>query len=160
MGNLKSKDSASFAMFVISLIFKLLFAVSFLLMPAASSFSLNEGKNGMLYFVGVMFWTTLIFSQLTMLFVTVKRKKYFAENKPDKLPKYPSIITFFYSKEAKIADILMFVVIAAFILTVLLTDGYWIYIFLFLSVLMIQVHCVLNGKNLIYIKELRSGGNA
>ncbi len=160
MENIKIKDKSSPALFVISLVFKLLFAVSFLLMPAASSLSLNQEKNGLLYFAGVLFWASLIISQLTMLFVTLKQKKYFADNNRSGLPKYPAIFTFFYSKEAKIIDILMFVVIVAFIITVIATDSYLIYVFLFLSALMIQAHCVLNGKNLIYIKELKSGGNA
>lgn len=160
MGIIKTDDKASRIMFLLSLIFKFLFATSFLLMPPASDISLNDGKQGFLYFVGTMFWISLIFSQVTMIFVTLKRKKYFKSKEKKELPRKPAIITFFYSKEAKIADILMFISMACFIVSTILTDSYLIYVFLFLSVLMIQIHCVLNGKNLIYIKEIKDGGKA
>ena len=160
MGITKTDNKASRIMFLLSLILKFLFAVSFLLMPPASDISLNEGKQGFLYFVGTLFWVSLIFSQITMIFVTLKRKKYFKDKEKKELPRMPAILTFFYSKEAKIADILMFISIAGFIVSTILTDNYLIYVFLFLSVLMIQIHCVLNGKNLIYIKEIKDGGKA
>lgn len=160
MGITKTDNKASRIMFLLSLILKFLFAVSFLLMPPASDISLNEGKQGFLYFVGTLFWVSLIFSQITMIFVTLKRKKYFKDKEKKELPRMPAILTFFYSKEAKIADILMFISIVGFIVSIILTDSYLIYVFLFLSVLMIQIHCVLNGKNLIYIKEIKDGGKA
>lgn len=153
-----NKDKTGLIMFVLSLIFGFCFASSFLLMPAASSLSLNDGKNGLLYLAGAMFWISLVLAITTTVVVTVKRKNYFNGKDSSVLPKYPGIITFFSTKEAKIVDILMIVFIIAFIVCTIFADGYPIYIFLFLSVLAIQYHCVLNGKNLIYIKELKSGG--
>ena len=156
----KTNGKKSEILFVISLIFKFLFAASFLLMPPASDISLNDGKQGFLYFVGVLFWVSLIISQITMIVVTIQQKKYYKGKDTKDLPGKPAIITFFYTKEAKIADILMCVSIVGFILSTILTDSYLIYVFLFLSVLMIQIHCVLNGKNLIYLKEIKDGGKA
>lgn len=159
MAVIASKNKASKILFVLSLVFGFVFAASFLLMPAASSMSLNEGKNELLYLAGALFWSSLILSIVTTVIVTIKRKNYFKGKGSTNLPKYPGIITFFSSKEAKIADIIMVVFLAVFIVCTIFTDGYPIYVFLFLSVLAIQYHCVLNGKNLIYIKELKSGGS-
>ncbi len=159
MAVIANKDNMSKIMFALSLIFGFVFAASFLLMPAASSISLNEGENGLLYLAGALFWSSLILSIVANFIVTVKRKKYFKGKESTNIPKYPGIITFFSSKEAKIADILMIVFFVAFIVCTIFADGYPIYVFLFLSVLAIQYHCVLNGKNLIYIKELKSGGS-
>lgn len=159
MGVIAKNDKTSRIMFVLSLVFGFVFAASFLLMPAASSISLNEGKNELLYLAGALFWSSLFLSIVTTVIVTVKRKKYFKNKENSNLPKYPGIITFFSSKKAKIADILMIVFLVAFIACTIFADGYPIYVFLFLSVLAIQYHCVLNGKNLIFIKELKSGGS-
>ncbi len=159
MAVIANKDKMSRIMFVLSLVFGFVFAASFLLMPAASSISLNEGKNGLLYLSGALFWSSLVLSIIATVIVTVKRKNYFKGKENSNLPKHSGIITFFSSKEAKIADILMIIFIAAFIVCTIFADGYPIYIFLFLSVLAIQYHCILNGKNYIYIKELKSGGS-
>lgn len=159
MAVIANKDKTGRIMFVLSLIFGFVFAASFLLMPAASNISLNEGENGLLYLTGALFWSSLILSIITTVIVTVKRNNYFKGKENSNLPKHPGIITFFSSKEAKIVDILMIVFLIAFIVCTIFADGYPIYIFLFLLVLAIQYHCVLNGKNYIYIKELKSGGS-
>lgn len=158
MADSVNKDKTTIIMFVLSLVFGFVFAASFLLMPAASNISLNERKNGLLYLAGGLFWSSLFISIVTTVIVTVKRKKYFKDKENTNLSKHSGIVTFFSSKEAKVADILMFIFVVAFIVCTIFADGYLIYVFLFLSVLAIQYHCVLNGKNLIYIKELKSGG--
>jgi len=156
----KSGNKASKIMFVLSLIFKFLFAASFLLMPPASDISLNKDKPEFLYVVGALFWVSLLLSQITMIFVTIKRIKYFKGKERKDLPGLPAILTFFYDKKARVIDILMIVFLVAFIVSIFISDSYLIYVFLFLLVLMVQLHCVFNGKNLIYINELRIGGNA
>ncbi len=160
MAKSASNGKSGIAIFAVSSIFKFLFAASFLMMPFASNISLNEEKNGFLYFVGALFWATLILSVVTSILLTKKQKAYFLGKENTNLPKRPAIITFFSSKEAKIADILMIVFIVAFILCTILTDSYLIYVFLFLSVLFVELHCLFNGKNYLYIKELKSGGKA
>jgi len=155
-----NKDKVSKTMFILSIVFGFIFAASFLLMPEASRISLNEEKNGFLYLSGALFWSSLILSVITTAVVTVKRKNYFKGKKNVNLPKHSGIITFFSSKEAKIVDILMIVFLVAFIICTIFADGYPIYVFLFLSMLAIEWHCILNGKNYIYIKELKFGGGA
>ena len=159
MAVIANKDKAGKVMFVLSLVFGFVFAASFLLMPEASKISLNEGKNELLYLSGALFWSSLILSVITTAVVTVKRKNYFKGKENANLPKHSGIITFFSSKEAKIADILMIVFLVAFIICTIFADGYPIYVFLFLSVLAIEWHGILNGKNYAYIKELKSGGS-
>lgn len=157
MGKLKEK---SVIMFVISLVLKLLFAASFLLMPMASDISLNKDKNGLLYFAGALFWVSLILSIVTSIIVTKKQKEYYHKKGCQDSSKrvLPAIFTFFSCKEAKIVDILMLVFVAVLILLIVFTDGYLLYVFLFLSVLFIELHSTFNGKNYRYIKELKSGG--
>lgn len=160
MDNVMVKDRTSKIMFGISLVFQFVFAATFLMMPSASSISLNEGRDTFLYFVGALFWISLLLSQVMMFCVTLKRKKYYKNKEKRIFSKLPSAFVFFSSKEAKIADILMILMIVAFVISVFATDNYLIYVFLFLSVLMFEIHCVLNGKNYIYMKELKSGGTA
>lgn len=156
LGKFKSKDKPLVLIFTLSLLCMLLFAASFLLMPAANSISLNEGKNGFLYTVGAIFWFTLVASQILTLIVALLRRKNGEKGRTKRLP---GLFSFFSNKEAKIADILAAIFIVAFIVCIFATDSYLIYVFLFLSVLSVEAHCVLNGKNYIYIKELKSGGS-
>lgn len=157
LNRIKNKDRPLIITFTLSLLCMVLFAASFLLMPAANSVSLNEGKNGFLYAVGITFWIMLVASQVFMLIVSLKRRK---DSEKGKTKKLPGVISFFSNKEAKMADLSAIVFIIAFIICVFATDSYLIYVFLFLAVLSFEAHCVLNGKNYIYIKELISGGNA
>lgn len=153
---MESKNKSLMSLFIFSLICMIIFAASFLLMPVANSISLNEGKNGFLYTVGIMFWGSLLVSQVLTLLVSIKRKKGCEKRDTQKLP---GIVSFFSNKEARIADILAAIFIVIFAVCVFATDSYLIYVFMFLSVLLFEAHCVLNGKNYKYIKDLISGGN-
>ena len=53
--NKSNSDRTVLPFFYLSIGFMVLFAASFLMMPVANEISLNEGKNGILYFVGIVF---------------------------------------------------------------------------------------------------------
>lgn len=158
LAKLKGKEKTAAIVFAVSLLCMVVFAVSFLLMPIANGISLNEGKNGMLYAVGIQFWVSLLVSLILTLAVSLMRKKYAGQDMTFK--KLPGIVTFFSNRESKVADILTVVFLIAFIICTFVTDSYLIYVFIFLTVLSFEAHCVLNGKNYTYMKELISGGKA
>lgn len=152
--NKLNSNKTVLAIFCLSVGFMVLFAASFLMMPVANGISLNEGKNGVLYLVGIIFWLSLLMSQILMITVSMKRKADEKHNQKKRI----GLISFFSNKEAMIADILTAVFAVIFVICVLTTDAYLIYVFLCLTVLSFEMHCVLNGKNYAYIKELKSGG--
>lgn len=156
MNKLKGKEKTLVLTFVFSLICMVIFAASFLLMPIANGISLNEEKNSMLYAVGVTFWLSLFLALILSLATSLIRKK--CPPKDNRLKKFPGAISFFSNKEATVADILAVIFIIAFVVCAFVMNGYLIYVFLFLAVLFFEAHCVLNGKNYQYIKELISGG--
>ena len=158
LSKLKEKCTAENIVFVISLVLMVVFAATFLLMPKASSVSLNEGNDKLLYAVGGTFWGSLLVSNVLMLVVTVLRRK---SNVKLKCKKVPGIIAFFSNKEAMIADIATAVFAIAFIVGIFtaVSKGYLIYVFLFFLVLSFEAHCVLNGKNYAYIKEHKVRGD-
>ncbi len=153
--NKSNSDRTVLSIFYLSIGFMALFAASFLMMPVANGISLNEGKNGILYLVGIVFWLSFLLSQVMMITVSIKRKADKRYSKKKRL----GLISFFSNREATIADILTAVFTAVFVICTLTTDSYLIYVFLCLAVLSFEMHCVLNGKNYAYIKELKSGGS-
>lgn len=160
MTKLSRNEKNIILLYFISLIFKFLFATSFLLMPKACDIALNDGKNGLLYFSGAFFWITLIISIVLSIYLTRKQKTYFRENSNNNLPKHLAVFTFFSSKKAKIIDIMMICFIVVFVFCSILFDGFIVYFLLFLSILLVELHCLLNGKNYLYIKELKFGGKS
>lgn len=156
MGKEKDDKKAK-AVFCLSLIFTFLFAGSFLIMPAGSRISLNQGKNGVLFFAGTLFWISLLGIIISLIVLRVKRKRFNSENGIVE-SKLPALITFFSSKPAVIIDLLSIALIIALIVTLFLSDGFIVYILIFLTIIGFAAHCVINGKNLKYINLLKNRG--
>lgn len=154
---MEKEEKKAKILFCLSLVFTFLFAVSFLIMPIGSKISLNQGKNGVLFFSGTVFWASLIGLIVSLVFLTSCRKRYFAAKGIDE-SKRPAFITFFSSKIAKIIDLIALALIISLIVFLIFLDNYVVYVFIFLTILGFAAHCVINGKNLKYILLLKNRG--
>ena len=107
-----------------------------------------------MFISGGGFWIGLIGTITMAVKINYSRKKsYRFEDKPLKV-KQLGLISFFKNKEAKVADIAMFASCICFIVTRICTDNlYWLFIFLALFVFSFGMHCMLNGKNYIYLNQ-------
>lgn len=145
--------------FLISIICMLILSLSFLIMPVASSISLNKDSNGLLIGTGIMFWLSLASAYSLMIFVDVKRRNFLKQNKKAKKKRLPGIIRFFSNPAAKCADIASAVSLLLLIIFSFLTESYFNYILLALFAFSFQMHCVLNGENYLYINSLKAEEN-
>lgn len=133
-------------------VFMALLSASFLIMPVANGISLNEGKNGLLYFSGGLFWASLVFEAITLIIASVMRRK--AVKGTDSVTKkLPGAFRFFSNKAAKITDPLAAAVFIGFIICAFVTDKYITYVFLAAALFLIQLHCVVNGRSFEYINS-------
>ena len=145
----ESKNLAKVTL-VAEIIFMVMLSVSFLIMPFANKMSLNEGKNTLLYFSGAMFWASLVFEAVFLIANgAICKKRIMPENKSR-----PGALRFFTNTTAKIIDILAILSIIGFVICAFLTDKYVTYGFLSAMLLLVQLHCVVNGKNFEYINSL------
>lgn len=124
-------------------------SASFMLMPLSSGLAEKYGTRIPLIIVGSIFWCAFIGGYLLFTYVNVLRDKKREENR------LPGVIRFFSNKQATIVDILMIIVIIAFICGLIWMKGFILYVFLSLTVLLIQFHATLNGKNYEYIQHIK-----
>lgn len=149
---MKQKSALKILFFVL-IVFMFLFAASFLIMPAASKNSL-EGKQTLLLWNGIWFWTTGLSSLILFGIINQGRKKQLKGRSNSKNRKR-GIICFFSNVWAKAADgafVASFIGLIVF--KVFLTQSYMVFLFAFLSVFTFLMHCMLNGENFKYIWEI------
>lgn len=141
-------------LFVLSVLFMLLFSLTFLFMRPANTVLINSGDQTFLNIVGVSFWSTFALSVITTILLNVRRRKCLKAT--GKLKKErPGIIRFFSNLPAKIADIIMVIsLIALVIVMMFFSENYIIYVLLSVTLFSFLMHCVLNGENYRYIITL------
>lgn len=139
-------------MLVLYVTFLLIWSIAVLLMPIASV--QKEATKIPMFISGGGFWIGLIgtIAMAVKINNAIKRSYRFRDKRPE--VKQLGLISFFKNREAKIADIAMFVSIVCFIVTRICTDNiYWLFIFLATFVFSFGMHCMLNGKNYIYLNQ-------
>ncbi|MBE5872839.1 MAG: hypothetical protein E7287_00370 [Lachnospiraceae bacterium] len=111
------------------------------------------------YIVAFMFWTSIIFEILLAHWSDGERKqldRYVLRCR--EIRRAPSgIFSFLKNTEAMVADILLFVSVAALgiILWMQIKTSWIIISVLSIFVLSFSLHCILNGKNYRYLKKLK-----
>ena len=148
--------------FFIALLSGLIFSSSFLIMSPAMHISLNEGRNGLLYFSGALFWAGLLLTVVAWCLAAKMRKNYYFVNKQKKLKgRRPGLLRFFSNPVAVLADICAAISLIGFILCLIFASksGLINYIFLFLTVLTVQLHAAFNGILFRFITNSRHRGN-
>lgn len=138
--------------FIISIFFMLVFSLSFLAMSPASKLALNEGNDTLLIATGIVFWLSLVTAYALFIFVNFRRKQFLKKQNKEK-KNAVGLIRFFSNTPAKIADIATVAGLLLFLVFSILTDSYFIYVFLAITVFAFQMHCVLNGENYLYINS-------
>ncbi len=108
---------------------------------------------------GVLFWGGLVLGYVFLMLVNSSRKKYEAKNHINvRAKKRAGAFTFFSNKPAKVFDLSMifFLILTVIFLCIPLFNQAIALIFLALFVFSLHMHCILNGINFIYIKNIRS----
>lgn len=130
--------------------FMLLLSISFLLMPTANRIALNDEKNGLLYFSGVLFWLSVVMETVMLIIYAIKSKKM---QSGDRAKGLPGAFRFFTNKAARIIDPLAAIALIGFAVCVFITDKYVTYVFLAAALFLVQLHCVVNGRSFEYINS-------
>lgn len=131
-------------------LFLLMLSACALVMPIASQY--RETIPYLVLISATLFWGGLIGTVVTALKINSARKNSYAFKEKNKTIKQLGLICFFKNKEAMIADIAMFVSMIGVIITVIVNRySYWLYVCCGLLVIAFGLHCMLNGKNYIYL---------
>lgn len=135
-------------LFSLSVLFLFTMSGTILFMPIVSKAD-GTNKPG-LWLVGALFWCSAI-AGYTMLLLANAERKWFLKNKvgiDNKMDCKPGIITFFTDVPATVFDITVIVSFIAFVI-INFTNAqyeYISYVFLFLLVLSLNMHCLFNGR--------------
>ncbi|MGN1130881.1 MAG: hypothetical protein ACI4Q8_05960 [Ruminococcus sp.] len=128
----------------ISLAFICIYSGTILFMPLASDLSNKTNKISVIV-LGITFWLSLILAY-TLLFLANRVRK--TINFKKRGAGRVGLFNLFSNKPAIISDILLFLSIVVFVISLFLPmENHWIiYIILFFIVLSLNLHCVFNGK--------------
>ena len=151
MSKERKEAQAVKATFIMLTVFMLTLSASFLIMPFGNRMALNEGKNGLLYFSGGLFWASFLLEAVLMIINFAACKKVV----PDDKKRRPGIFRFFSNTAAKIVDPIAILSIVGFLVCVFVTDKYITYVFLAAMLFFVQMHCIINSKGFEYINSLR-----
>ncbi len=123
-------------------------AISFMLMPV----------DGLGFAPGILFWSGLIIGVVLQIVLESRRSSLFAKYKVKRETMQKArngLLSFGSNRFALVADISLVVSLVATILSFILTKGtgYLCYLCLALLVFSFCMHCILNGRIYIYIKN-------
>lgn len=142
-----------FVLFWLSVIFLFLMSATILLMPAGAEAGGNCSAS-----IGLTFWISAAAGYLLLFLVNVKRKNMMqkSENTVPKDDK-PGVLVFFSNIPALTADIMLFSSFLIFIILRFteLKNMYISYIFLFLLIFSLNMHCVFNGRIYKFVTKVR-----
>ena len=129
-----------------------LMSLSFLLMvPQEQS---RQAMDLMTILAGLCFWLPFLAGLALQLKLWAQcRKHYKTHRQPGKPAKRVGVICFFRNPVATVWDIVMFVAVAALVISLLATNGSGAICFLFFSITMFAFcgHCVYNGRSYFFI---------
>ncbi len=139
-------------MLILYVTFLLILSIGIMLMPIASV--QKEATEIPMFISGGCFWIGLIGTVYTTLKINRARKRSHRRRNKEPEAKQLGLISFFKNREAVIADITMFTSIFCFIIARFCSDNlYLMFIFLALFIFSFGMHCMLNGKNYIYLNQ-------
>lgn len=134
---------------ILAIAFLCTHAATFLLMPLASKYAEQTHRISLIV-LGSVFWAAMLAGYVFLVIANVHRRQ-FVRKKLDgdyKMNSRIGALTFFANTPATIADITLFVSIAAFGIMLLFkaTENYGTFVMLFLLDLTLNLHCILNGR--------------
>lgn len=132
-----------------------IFSCSFSFMPLASKLAIEIDSRIPLIITGSMFWGGFIIGYILFFNINIRRKN--DSIKELTVKKVPGAVCFFTSKAAAIIDIMMLLCIIVLIYCIVRANETVVYLLLSLSIILIQLHSYINGKNYQYIRYIRKG---
>ena len=134
---------------LLSVIFLSIHAATFLFMPLASKYAAATNR-ATLFALGILFWTAMAAGYVFLLIANVHRRQFVKKklNGDYRMNSRIGILSFFKNTPATVADVVLFVSIAAFGMMLLFkaTENYGTFVMLFLLDLSLNLHCILNGR--------------
>lgn len=134
-----------------------IFSCSFSFMPLASKLAIEIDSRIPLIITGSMFWGGFIIGYILFFNINIRRKN--DSIKELTVKRAPGVVCFCTSKAAAVIDILMLLCIVVLIYCIVRANEATVYLLLSLSMLLIQLHSYMNGKNYQYIQYIRKGEN-
>lgn len=137
---------------ILSCLFFLLLAISFMLMPLGNTANadrgLQEETDPMLIFTGGLFWVSLLAGIISQIAVAGVWKKWCKKNSRNSSHRRVGLLALFQNKPAMVADIALAISLVGFPVTMKLTNGTGYICFVMIAVLVFSfcMHCILNGK--------------
>ncbi len=133
---------------VLYIVFLSVLSVAFVIMPIASA--QKDLSQIPLMISGAFLWGGSIGTVVSALKFNKAVKK--IDKPKDKKKNQLGLICFFKNKEAKIADIAMFISIICFIVVKICRGNLYLqFVLLAMFVFSFGMHCMLNGKNYFYL---------
>ena len=139
-----------------SVIISVICPCTFLFLLAIPNASLSERK-GLYFRIGVLFWCTVLLLLIFLILESWERRR--MEKKKCK-KRLPGILRFFSCKEAVVAEISIIVFAALLVVAAILQIEAYAAKLVCLVLLLISfmLHCVFNGKNHEFYKQLLKKG--
>lgn len=153
-----SKRMTGKRLLILSLAGFLCTALSFPLMP-------NMREEGLLQVLpGLLFWAGLLLGIGSQISLSAQRK-HWAEKEPERggeiQKRLPGALCFFQNTEGKISDIALAISVTGLaVCFAARVDGLFVFLFMGLTFFSFCTHCIYNGKNILYIKELETYSRA
>lgn len=133
----------------ISILFFLLLAISFLLMPLGGE-SPTDNISVYTLIAGLVFWISIIMGIVTQCVLSHRRKTWYVIHRIRKVRSTQKVglISFFKNAYAVVADVAMIASLIGLIFAMIVTKGtgYICYVLVSLFVFSFSMHCILNGK--------------
>lgn len=135
-----------------------LMSASILLMPLTQSVS-GTGGRVIIILIGAMFWLFMLGGGAFVYFAERERKRIVGRKNTWKKGNLPGVITFFDNPIAALCDTVFIASVAAFVVIIFsdLRYQYVSYLFLFLLILSLSMHCIFNGRIYKTIKQSVEG---
>lgn len=144
-------NKSSQTWFVISIISYFIMSCSFMIMPL-DNYSKKIDTSIINIISGACFWLFLIIGCVGQVLVSRHRKASIANRE---IKSRIGILGFFGNKWARIADCIMIAALVVFVISLIITKaiGYVCYVSLSATIFFFCMHCILNGRNYLYITD-------
>ncbi len=153
-----NKHKSDVFLFVALVVSFLFVALSFLLIPIESDKLIGE-LSLMPFIAGIVFWVSLVSALIFLVVLSVKRRKFYVRYNLKQNEKHKRIgfLSFFRNKFAAAVDILMVISFVLLVIVFVVTGGkyYDSYVAISLSLFLLFMHSIFNGKLFFYICALR-----
>lgn len=153
-----NKHKSDVFLFVALVLSFLFVALSFILIPIETDYFVGE-LSLMPFIAGIVFWVSLAAALIFLVTLSIRRRKFYSKYnlKENEKHKRIGLLCFFRNKYATAIDIMMLLSFVLLAVVFGFTGGRYYdgYIAIAISVFLVFMHCIFNGKLFFYICALR-----